>query len=148
MSDNKLEPGSEKVFLNNIPSPNGNHNGGDLKSGKDELLYVSVGDGGCYYANGSECQYENDASHDRNILLGKVLRIRRDGGIPASNPYTGVNTGRCDQYGHTASGTVARRPSPRASGTPSAWPSTLMPRARASASTTLAGRAGRRSTVE
>ena len=71
---------------NNIPSPNGNHNGGDLKFGKDKLLYVSVGDGGCDYAEGTKCQHENDAARDRNILLGKVLRIRRGGGISASNP--------------------------------------------------------------
>src|SRR5215217_6022321 len=31
MSGNTVEPGSEQVLLNNIPSPAGNHNGGDLK---------------------------------------------------------------------------------------------------------------------
>ncbi|MBA2713570.1 MAG: PQQ-dependent sugar dehydrogenase, partial [Rubrobacteraceae bacterium] len=104
MSGNTLNPGSEQVLVNNILSPNGNHNGGDLKFGKDKLLYISVGDGGCDYAEASRCQYENDASRDRNVLLGKVLRIRRDGGIPTSNPYTGANSGRCNQAGRTASG--------------------------------------------
>jgi glucose/arabinose dehydrogenase len=104
MSGNTVEPGSEQVLLNNIPSPAGNHNGGDLKFGKDKLLYVSVGDGGCDYAGDSGCGGQNDASRDRNIVLGKVLRIRRDGGIPASNPYTGANSGRCNLKGHTASG--------------------------------------------
>ncbi len=75
-----------------------------MKFGKDKLLYVSVGDGGCDYAGDSGCAGQNDASRDRNIVLGKVLRIRRDGGIPASNPYTGANSGRCDQTGRTASG--------------------------------------------
>jgi glucose/arabinose dehydrogenase len=104
MSGNTVEPGSEQILLNNIPSPAGNHNGGDLKFGKDKLLYVSVGDGGCDYAGDSGCVGQNDASRDRNTVLGKVLRIRRDGGIPASNPYTGANSGRCNQKGHTASG--------------------------------------------
>ena len=104
MSGNTLNPDSEQVLLDNIPSPRGNHNAGDLKFGKDRLLYVSVGDGACDYADGSKCQYENDASRDRNILLGKVLRIRRDGGIPTSNPFTGTDSGRCNQTGRTASG--------------------------------------------
>ena len=104
MSGNTLNPGSEQILLDNIPSPGGNHNGGDVKFGKDKLLYVSIGDGGCDYADGTKCQYENDASRDRNILLGKVLRITRDGGIPTSNPYTGADSGRCNQSGRTASG--------------------------------------------
>jgi glucose/arabinose dehydrogenase/PKD repeat protein len=103
MSGNTVEPGSEQVLLNNIPSPAGNHNGGDVKFGKDKLLYVSVGDGGCDYAGDSGCGGPNNASRDRNIVLGKVLRIRRDGGIPASNPFTGANSGRCNQNGSTAS---------------------------------------------
>jgi glucose/arabinose dehydrogenase len=98
-----LDPASEKVLVNNIPSPDGNHNGGDLKFGKDELLYISVGDGGCDYAEPTRCQYENDASRDRNVLLGKILRIGRDGGIPASNPYAQQGD-RCNQAGRTASG--------------------------------------------
>jgi glucose/arabinose dehydrogenase len=104
MSENTLNPGSEQVLLDNIRSPNGNHNGGDLKFGKDKLFYVSVGDGGCDSAEGTKCQYQNDAPRDLNILLGKVLRIRRDGGVPTSNPYTGTNSGRCNQTGRTASG--------------------------------------------
>jgi glucose/arabinose dehydrogenase/PKD repeat protein len=104
MSGNTVEPGSEQILLNNIPSPAGNHNGGDVRFGKNKLLYVSVGDGGCDYAGDSGCQGQNDASRDRNIVLGKVLRITRDGGIPASNPYTGIDSGRCNQTGRTASG--------------------------------------------
>ena len=38
------------VLIDNIPSPNANHNGGDLHFGKDGLLYVSVGDGGAAWA--------------------------------------------------------------------------------------------------
>ncbi|NJM42195.1 MAG: PQQ-dependent sugar dehydrogenase [Anaerolineae bacterium] len=35
------------VVLTNIPSPCGNHNGGDLQFGVDGLLYIGTGDGGC-----------------------------------------------------------------------------------------------------
>jgi glucose/arabinose dehydrogenase len=104
MTGNTVDPGSEQVLLNNIPSPGGYHNGGDLKFGKDELLYVSIGDGGCDYAGDSGCGGPNDASRDRNVVLGKVLRIRRDGSIPVSNPYAGANSGRCNLKGHTANG--------------------------------------------
>ena len=47
-----VDPSSELVLLDNIPSFNGNHNGGDVQFGPDGLLYVTVGDGGCDYAGG------------------------------------------------------------------------------------------------
>jgi glucose/arabinose dehydrogenase len=104
MTGNTVSKISEDILINNIPSPNGNHNGGDLKFGKDKLLYISVGDGGCDYNQRTKCQYENGASRDRNILLGKVLRITPDGGIPADNPYTGEGSDRCNQTGRTVGG--------------------------------------------
>ena len=90
--------GSEVVLVDNIPSPAGNHNGGDVQFGKDGLLYVSVGDGGCDYPGGtpSGCAGSNDASRDRNVLVGKILRIDRDGNVPAGNPFTGAGTARCN----------------------------------------------------
>lgn len=104
MTGNTVNKASEEELIDKIPSPNGNHNGGDLKFGKDKLLYISVGDGGCDYNQRTRCQYENGASRDKNILLGKVLRIERDGGIPASNPYTGPDSDRCNETGRTVSG--------------------------------------------
>ncbi|MCA1691426.1 MAG: PQQ-dependent sugar dehydrogenase [Actinobacteria bacterium] len=94
MTGNSL--GGETVLIDNIPSPAGNHNGGDLQFGKDGLLYVSVGDGGCDYLGNSGCQGANDAARDRNALVGKILRIDRNGGIPAGNPFTGPGTARCN----------------------------------------------------
>ncbi len=108
MSGDAVDPNSERVLIDNIPSPNGNHNAGDLHFGKNGYLYVSVGDGGCDYAEPTRCQYENDASRDRHVLLGKVLRIQRDGGIPASNPYTGPNSERCNRTGRTERGNNCR----------------------------------------
>jgi glucose/arabinose dehydrogenase len=108
MSGDTVDPSSERVLVTNIPSPNGNHNAGDLHFGKDSYLYVSVGDGGCDYAEPTRCQYENDASRDRHVLLGKVLRIERDGGIPPGNPYTGAKSERCNLTGRTERGNNCR----------------------------------------
>jgi len=55
MSGDTVDPTTEQVLIDNIPSPNGNHNAGDLHFGKDGYLYVSVGDGGC--AARDKCQY-------------------------------------------------------------------------------------------
>ncbi len=106
MTGNTL--GGEVVLINNIPSTAGNHNAGDLQFGKDGMLYVSVGDGGCDYLATGNCGGNNDAARDRNTLLGKVLRIDRDGNIPATgNPFTGAGTARCNT-GAAAVGEICR----------------------------------------
>lgn len=99
---------SETVLIDNIPSPAGNHNAGYVHFGKDNQLYVSVGDGGCDYAGDSGCAQDNDATRDMNALVGKILRIDRDGGIPAGNPFTGAGTGRCNTVGVTTPGTICQ----------------------------------------
>ncbi len=101
---NTINPASEVVLVDNMPSPNGNHNAGDLHFGQDGYLYISVGDGGCDYAGNSGCAGSNDASRDQHILLGKILRITRDGGIPPTNPFQGTNTAHCNVTGHTDPG--------------------------------------------
>ncbi|HEX6596617.1 MAG TPA: PQQ-dependent sugar dehydrogenase [Acidimicrobiales bacterium] len=105
MTGNTL--GSETVLIDNVPSPNGNHNAGDLQFGKDGLLYVSIGDGGCDYLNDSGCAALNDAARDRNVLLGKIARIDRNGNVPAGNPFTGSGTARCNT-GPSAPGTICQ----------------------------------------
>jgi glucose/arabinose dehydrogenase len=90
---NIVDPMSEQRLIDNIRSRT-NHNGGDLNFGKDGYLYVSVGDGG----SGSDARVESN-------LLGKILRITRDGGIPPDNPFQGAGTGRCN----TTGGTTAAR---------------------------------------
>jgi glucose/arabinose dehydrogenase len=99
MDGNTIVKSSEEVLVDGIPSPNGNHNAGDLHFGNDGKLYVSVGDGACDYAEKTKCQYENDASRDGNVLLGKILRINADGSIPSDNPYTGPNSAPCSNEG-------------------------------------------------
>jgi glucose/arabinose dehydrogenase/PKD repeat protein len=103
-STNVIDPASEVVLVDNIPSTNGAHGGGDLKFGKDGYLYVSVGDGACYYADTTRCYPDNPAARELNTLLGKILRITRDGNIPPGNPYTGSDSTRCNTTGRTDPG--------------------------------------------
>jgi glucose/arabinose dehydrogenase/PKD repeat protein len=105
---NTIDSATEVVLVDNIHSPNGNHNGGDLRFGLDGFLYVSVGDGGCDYADDSGCAGANDAARDRHVLLGKILRITSDGGIPADNPFQGSNSVRCNVTGKGSPGQVCR----------------------------------------
>ncbi len=103
-ANNVVDPASEVVLIDNILSTNGNHNGGDLQFGKDGLLYISVGDGGADYAGDSGSGGANDAARDRHVLLGKILRITRDGFIPMTNPFQGPDSGRCNMTGSTTPG--------------------------------------------
>lgn len=105
---NVIDVGTELVLIDNIHSTAGNHNGGDLHFGKDGYLYVSVGDGGCDYAGDSGCAGGNDASRDRHVLVGKILRITNDGGIPADNPFVGPGTDRCNVTGSTTPGNICQ----------------------------------------
>ncbi len=103
-ASNRIDAETEQVLIDNILSPNGNHNAGDLHFGKDGYLYISVGDGGCDYAASTRCAGENDAARDQHVLLGKILRITRDGNIPSSNPFQGSDSARCHLNGQTDKG--------------------------------------------
>ena len=100
---NVISSSSETVLIDKIPSPGGFHNAGDLAFGKDGFLYVTVGDGGCDYAGDSGCGGDNDAARDKHVLLGKVLRVNRNGGIPPSNPFASTGD-RCNVTGRTTAG--------------------------------------------
>lgn len=79
VSGDTASAGSELVLidLTNLSSI-GWHNGGGLRFGKDGKLYISTGEN----ATGSNAQNTGN-------LLGKVLRLNKDGSIPADNPnYT------------------------------------------------------------
>jgi|SRR5215217_431221 len=105
--NNIVNPASEVILINNIPQPSG-HTGGDLQFGKDGYLYISSGDGLCDYRNDSGCNANNDAARDRNVLLGKILRITRNGGIPSSNPFQGTSSARCNVTGLIDPGKVCQ----------------------------------------
>ncbi|MBA4146218.1 MAG: glucose sorbosone dehydrogenase [Cytophaga sp.] len=71
-------PNSEVVVLDFDPlSTASNHNGGALAFGPDGKLYVAIGDN----AKGSNAQ-------DLDTYHGKILRINKDGSVPAGNPFT------------------------------------------------------------
>ena len=106
--DNTVDPASETILLDGIYSSEGNHNAGDVHVGKDGYLYVTTGDGGCDYAGDSGCAGNNDASRDRHILNGKVLRVDRTTGTPApGNPFTGTGTASC-RLAPAPAGTICR----------------------------------------
>jgi glucose/arabinose dehydrogenase len=105
LGDNDVaDPASARVLIDNIPAPQTYHIGADLKFGKDGYLYVSTGDGGCNYLDSNYCDQWNTAARDENVLLGKVLRITRDGGVPPDNPFLGPGTARCASTGITSPG--------------------------------------------
>ena len=104
MAGDTISPSSEKILIDGMISYHGNHNAGDVGFGKDGLLYVSVGDGGCDYTIGlTACDPSNAIAQRLNTPQGKVLRIKPGGGIPAGNPFTGTGTARCN-HGAIASG--------------------------------------------
>ncbi|MGB8232701.1 MAG: PQQ-dependent sugar dehydrogenase [Methanobacterium sp.] len=66
---------NETILLDNIPSAS-IHNGGRIKFGPDGKLYITTGD-----AN------NRSSAQDINSLSGKILRMNKDGSVPADNPY-------------------------------------------------------------
>jgi glucose/arabinose dehydrogenase len=83
---NAVKPGSARTILT-IPQPFTNHNGGQLQFGPDGFLYIGMGDGGGGGDPGNRAQ-------DLGDLLGKMLRIDVDQGlpyvVPPTNPFVGM----------------------------------------------------------
>ncbi|MCP3139142.1 PQQ-dependent sugar dehydrogenase [Pyxidicoccus xibeiensis] len=103
---NVVAASSELVLLDNIPSTAGNHNGGDLHFGQDGLLYISVGDGGCQLGDPTRCAGQNTTARRLDVMLGKMLRIRKDGSIPTDNPwYAAAGSRRCGNPAGVPTGT-------------------------------------------
>jgi glucose/arabinose dehydrogenase len=74
--DDKVnELASERVILEGIPFSS-IHNGGRIKFGPDDKLYITTGDASSPKFSG-----------DINSLAGKILRINKDGTIPEDNPF-------------------------------------------------------------
>jgi glucose/arabinose dehydrogenase len=83
-SGDTAAPGSETVLLdlNNLSGAT-NHNGGALHFGPDGKLYIAVGEN----ANPTNSQTLGN-------LLGKILRINKDGSIPTDNPFFNAASGQ------------------------------------------------------
>lgn len=65
----------ESVLLEGIPGGR-IHNGGRIKIGPDQKLYVTAGDAGV-----------PENSQNKTSLAGKILRMNLDGSIPNDNPF-------------------------------------------------------------
>ena len=81
------DPDSEQIVLT-AQHPTAYHNGGQLLIGPDGYLYVGIGDGGSLGDSVGNAQ-------NRDVLLGKILRLDVDGvpsgegayAIPPDNPF-------------------------------------------------------------
>jgi glucose/arabinose dehydrogenase len=83
--DGTFDPQSARTVLG-VDQPYQNHNGGEVRFGPDDMLYIGLGDGG---AAGDPQRH----GQDLGSLLGKILRIdpvAKDGKpytVPADNPF-------------------------------------------------------------
>jgi glucose/arabinose dehydrogenase len=74
-TENANSLSEEFILVDKIPGAAW-HDGGRLKFGPDEKLYITTGDAG-----------NADSAQDLNSLGGKILRINSDGTIPSDNPF-------------------------------------------------------------
>src|SRR5262249_58825954 len=81
-----VNPSSLVVLLSGIRTDGGNHDGGVLRIGPDNKLYVGVGDSGNGDNQGGPGSSTNPYAQDLNSLNGKVLRLNLDGTPPNDNP--------------------------------------------------------------
>ena len=70
--------GFEVIFRMTKPTSSSRHFGSRLAFGPNNTLYVTIGDRG-----------ERDRAKDRFDHAGSVIRINRDGVVPADNPFIG-----------------------------------------------------------
>jgi glucose/arabinose dehydrogenase len=82
LDGDRIDPASEKILLEgddqaklggSVPA---GHQGGALRFDSDGRLYLSIGE-----------QTAGEPSQRLDTLQGKILRLNRDGSIPADNPF-------------------------------------------------------------
>ncbi|MFE8596064.1 PQQ-dependent sugar dehydrogenase [Archangium violaceum] len=79
---NQAVPGSERILFELPTLGANNHNGGALHFRPDGKLYVAVGD-----------NTRSELAPRLDSLMGKVLRLEKDGSIPTDNPFYTRTTG-------------------------------------------------------
>ena len=77
LTDSGGRAGDLRVILDHIPAAR-NHNGCRMRFGPDGKLYVTMGDA-----------QSADNAQSLESLSGKILRLERDGSVPADNPFPG-----------------------------------------------------------
>jgi len=90
----QVDPASWREVMR-IDQPQSNHNGGMIEFGPDGFLYIGMGDGGAALDIGPGHNPEIGNGQDKNVVLGKMLRIDVNGtdaangkyGIPKDNPF-------------------------------------------------------------
>ena len=97
MSGDTVVAGSLTELLTGIRTDNGNHDGGTLRIGPDDKLWVSVGDTGLG-DGGAPGESTNPYAQDPNALEGKILRLELDGSPAAGNPFIGQAGKRPEVY--------------------------------------------------
>jgi glucose/arabinose dehydrogenase len=83
MNPDVADPASERIVLVVDQPPFGNHQGGQIAFGPDNMLYIALGDGG---GQGDP----NNNGQNTNSFDGKILRINVDTvpySSPADNPF-------------------------------------------------------------
>ncbi len=74
----------ESILLDDIPNAQF-HDGGRIKFGPDKMLYITTGDATV-----------PSSAQDINSLVGKILRMNKDGSMPKDNPFNNY----VYSYGH------------------------------------------------
>ncbi len=98
MAGDTINPASEKILIDNMPSDSGIHNAGDLHFGADGYLYASVGNSNLESPIAPSLVA---MSQDLSRLGGKILRILPDNADPngyrtTGNPFDqSANAWRC-----------------------------------------------------
>jgi glucose/arabinose dehydrogenase len=77
-------PGSEVIIKEFEPLTAVFHNGGEIHFGPDNKLYVGVGDNA-----------RSSMAQSLETTFGKILRLNRDGSVPADNPFCGTQELKC-----------------------------------------------------
>lgn len=76
--------GNQEIIVDNIPGAS-NHNGGRIKFGPDNFLYITTGDA-----------QDPSLAQNTNTFAGKILRVTDEGEAAAGNPFNNL----VFSYGH------------------------------------------------
>jgi glucose/arabinose dehydrogenase len=99
---NETSLGDVKVLFRQQPKMSGGlHFGSRVVVGSDGKLWLGLGE-----------RYRRDESQNLNSHLGKVIRLEKDGRVPADNPFVGRSDARPEiwSYGHRNIQGMARHP--------------------------------------